>query len=400
MSPRPRATSPSPSSDAPETDAPTHPAAGAQVGSRTDAPTDHPTGATKPAPRHAGSTVAAPEPGRAMPRPTRDLLALRGMGTAELKELLARSRAMIPAAMGRTDLSHILKGRAVGLLFFEDSTRTRLSFTMAAQRLGATTLDLASGGSSVSKGETLIDTALNVEAIGAAALVVRAKQSGAAHQIAQPAKIPVLNGGDGKHEHPTQALLDALTIAESLGRSAAFDLTGLSIAIVGDVISSRVARSNIAALSALGAQVIVVGPPTLAPKSMSTLGCKVEHDLDNVLPTVDAVMMLRVQFERHGGEGSSGASGGASHAAAPAKPPITPSSIVSVRAYREGYALTSARAAMLKPHAVVLHPGPINRGIEMDQDVADGPRSAVLRQVTHGVAVRMASLCWCLGIPA
>ncbi|MBX3360205.1 MAG: aspartate carbamoyltransferase [Phycisphaeraceae bacterium] len=397
MSPRPRVPSPSPSSDAPETDAPTSPALGAEVASRTDAPTDHPTGATKPGPRHAGPTVAAPEPVRAMARPTRDLLALRGMGTAELKELLARSRAMIPAAMGRTDLSHILKGRAVGLLFFEDSTRTRLSFTMAAQRLGATTLDLASGGSSVSKGETLIDTALNVEAIGAAALVVRAKQSGAAHQIAQPAKIPVLNGGDGKHEHPTQALLDALTIAESLGRSAAFDLTGLSIAIVGDVISSRVARSNIAALSALGAQVIVVGPPTLAPKSMSTLGCKVEHDFDNVLPTVDAVMMLRVQFERHGGEG--GAGGGAPGHGAGATP-VKPSSIVSVRAYRDGYALTSARAAMLKPHAVVLHPGPINRGLEMDQDVADGPRSAVLRQVTHGVAVRMASLCWCLGIPA
>lgn len=388
--------SPSPSSDAPETDAPTNPNPGAQGGSRTDAPTDHPTGATKPGPRHAGTTIAAPEPGRALARPTRDLLALRGMGTAELKELLSRSRAMIPAAMGRSDLSHMLKGRAVGLLFFEDSTRTRLSFTMAAQRLGATTLDLASGGSSVSKGETLIDTALNVEAIGAAALVVRAKQSGAAHQIAQPAKIPVLNGGDGKHEHPTQALLDALTIAESLGRSAAFDLTGLSIAIVGDVISSRVARSNIAALSALGAQVIVVGPPTLAPKSMSTLGCKVEHDFDNVLPTVDAVMMLRVQFERHGGEG--GAGGTAGHGAGAA--PVKPSSIVSVRAYRDGYALTSARAAMLKPHAVVLHPGPINRGLEMDQDVADGPRSAVLRQVTHGVAVRMASLCWCLGIPA
>lgn len=396
MSPRSRAPSPSPT-DAPPTDAPTgvDAPAGALPRQETDAPTDHPVAAAKAA--TAGPRVTAPDPARQLAKTTRDLLALRGMGTAELKELLSRSRALIPAAMGRTDMTHVLKGRAVGLLFFEDSTRTRLSFTMAAQRLGATTLDLASGGSSVSKGETLIDTALNVEAIGAAALVVRAKQSGAAHQIAQPAKVPVLNGGDGKHEHPTQALLDALTIAESLGRSAAFDLTGLSIAIVGDVISSRVARSNIAALSALGAQVIVVGPPTLAPKSMSTLGCKVEHDLDNVLPTVDAVMMLRVQFERHGGEGSSGASGGAAaHGAAPVKP----SSIVSVRAYRDGYALTSARAAMLKPHAVVLHPGPINRGIEMDQDVADGPRSAVLRQVTHGVAVRMASLCWCLGIPA
>jgi aspartate carbamoyltransferase catalytic subunit len=320
-----------------------------------------------------------------IPRPSRDLLALRGMGSAELRELLGRSRAMIPAAMGRADLSHVLRGRSIGLLFFEDSTRTRLSFTMAAQRLGATTLDLASGGSSVSKGETLIDTALNVEAIGASALVVRAKQSGAAHQIAQPAKIPVLNGGDGRHEHPTQGLLDALTIAESLGRSAAFDLTGLSIAIVGDVVSSRVARSNIAALGALGAQVIVVGPPTLAPSTMATLGCRVAHDLDEVLPTVDAVMMLRVQFERH--EEAAGAK-------------AKPSSIISVRSYREGYALTSARAAMLKPHAVVLHPGPINRGLEMDQDVADGPRSAVLRQVTHGVAVRMASLCWCLSVSA
>ena len=325
---------------------------------------------------------------QSIPRPSRDLLALRGMGAAELRDLLGRSRAMVPAAMGRTDMSHLLRGRAVGLLFFEDSTRTRLSFTMAAQRLGATTLDIGAGGSSVSKGETLIDTALNVEAIGASALVVRAKQSGAAHQIAQPARIPVLNGGDGRHEHPTQGLLDALTIAESLGRSAAFDLSGLSIAIVGDVVSSRVARSNIAALTTLGAQVIVVGPPTLAPPAMSTLGCKVEHDLDDVLPTVDAVMMLRVQFERH--TESAPGTGGAQK----------PSSIVSIRAYREGYALTSARAAMLKPHAVVLHPGPINRGLEMDQDVADGPRSAVLRQVTHGVAVRMASLCWCLGIPA
>lgn len=340
-----------------------------------------------------GGSSVGPAGTSSIPRPSRDLLALRGMGAAELRELLSRSRAMIPAAMGRADMSHVLRGRAVGLLFFEDSTRTRLSFTMAAQRLGATTLDLSSGGSSVSKGETLIDTALNVEAIGAAALVVRARQSGAAHQIAQPARIPVLNGGDGRHEHPTQGLLDALTIAESLGRSAAFDLTGLSIAIVGDVISSRVARSNIAALGALGAQVIVVGPPTLAPSSMSTLGCKVEHDLDEVLPTVDAVMMLRVQFERHGGES------GGPPAEAPAGS-IKPASIISVRAYREGYALTSTRAAALKPHAVVLHPGPINRGLEMDQDVADGPRSAVLRQVTHGVAVRMASLCWCMGIPA
>ncbi len=378
MSPRTRDPSP-PRSDAPATDAPP-----------TDSPTDHATGAPKASPVSgqgaASSSVKAPDPTRTVAKSSRDLLALRGMGTAELKELLSRSRAMIPAAMGRADQSHILRGRAIGLLFFEDSTRTRLSFTMAAQRLGATTLDLASGGSSVSKGETLIDTALNVEAIGAAALVVRAKQSGAAHQIAQPAKVPVLNGGDGRHEHPTQALLDALTIAESLGRSAAFDLKGLTIAIVGDVVSSRVARSNIAALTALGAQVVAVGPPTLAPKSMASLGCKVEHNLDQVLPTVDAVMMLRVQFERHGTE-ESGAGPKAS-------------SIVSVRAYRDGYALTSARASMLKPHAVVLHPGPINRGLEMDQDVADGPRSAVLRQVTHGVAVRMASLCWCLGVPA
>lgn len=297
---------------------------------------------------------------------------------------------MIPAALGRADVSHLLRGRAIGLLFFEDSTRTRLSFAMAAQRLGATTLDLSGGGSSVSKGETLIDTALNVEAIGASALVVRAKQSGAAHQISQATKIPVVNGGDGRHEHPTQGLLDALTIAEALGRSAAFDLSGLTVAIVGDVISSRVARSNIAALTTLGAQVIAVGPPTLAPRSLTSLGCRVEHDLDAALPNVDAVMMLRVQFERHGGEGHG----------QPGQAPVKPAAIISVRAYRDGYALTSARAAALKPHAVVLHPGPINRGLEMDQDVADGPRSAVLRQVMHGVAVRMACLCWCLGVNA
>jgi aspartate carbamoyltransferase catalytic subunit len=310
------------------------------------------------------------------------------MSGSELRELLARSKSMIPCAMGRADHSHVLGGRAVGLLFFEDSTRTRLSFTMAAQRLGATTLDLSSGGSSVSKGETLIDTALNVEAIGATSLVVRARQSGVAHQIAQATKSPVLNAGDGKHEHPTQALLDALTLAEGLGRSNAFDLSGIRIAIVGDVISSRVARSNIAALTTLGAEVIAVGPPTLAPRSLAALGCRVEHDFDAVLTEIDAVMMLRVQFERHD-------AGAAAHGAGQAP---KGSSIISVREYREGYALTSARASTLKPHAMVLHPGPINRGLEMDQDVIDGPRSAVLRQVTHGVAVRMASLCWCLGL--
>jgi aspartate carbamoyltransferase catalytic subunit len=220
-------------------------------------------------------------------------------------------------------------------------------------------------------------------------MIVRARQNGAAAMIAGAVACPVINAGDGRHEHPTQGLLDLLTIAEAHGRLGGFDLSGLMVAIVGDVASSRVARSAIAGLTALGARVVCVGPPALAPRSLEALGCAVSNDFDAVLPAADAVMMLRIQFERHGEAAEK----------APALPGAPPRSaaIASVREYRDGYGLTTDRAARLKPGAIVMHPGPINRGLEIDAAVADGPRSVILKQVAHGVAVRMAALGLCIG---
>jgi aspartate carbamoyltransferase catalytic subunit len=225
----------------------------------------------------------------------------------------------------------------------------------------------------VNKGETLVDTARTVEAMGVDALVVRAKQSGAAALIQSAVRVPVINAGDGRHEHPTQGLLDAATIAHSHHR-ADFNLTGLTVAIVGDIVNSRVARSNIAALGTLGATIICVGPPSMAPRSLESLGTRVSHDLDRVLPVADAVMMLRIQFERQG------------------EAPL----LASVRDYRDAFALTRARMARLKPGAIIMHPGPMNRGIEIDADVADGPRSVIFQQVAQGVLVRMAVLEACV----
>lgn len=259
---------------------------------------------------------------------------------------------------------------------------------MAARRLGADVVDLWAVVSSVNKGETLLDSARTVEAMGVDALVVRARGTGAAGHVAREVACPVINAGDGGHEHPTQGLLDAFALAQAHGRLDGFDFSGLRIAIVGDLTSSRVARSNIAALTTLGATVICVGPPALAPQALRVLGCSVAWDLDDVLPTVDAVMALRVQFERHG-EAKPDAPG---HKASPA--------IASIREYREMYALTPARAAAMKPGAVIMHPGPMNRGIEIDSEVADGPRSIVLKQVAAGVVVRMAVLHACLANPS
>jgi aspartate carbamoyltransferase catalytic subunit len=201
--------------------------------------------------------------------------------------------------------------------------------------------------------------------------------------IADAVACPVINAGDGKHEHPTQGLLDAYTIAEAHGRLEDFDLSGLTVAIVGDIASSRVARSAIAGLTTLGAEVVCIGPPALAPASLSSLGCNVSHELDAVLPKADAVMMLRIQFERHG-EGPE----------AKTKPTA---SIPSVREYRELYGMTEERVSRIKGGGVILHPGPMNRGIEIDAAAADGPRSVVLRQVANGVAVRMGVLSLILG---
>lgn len=324
---------------------------------------------------------------------TRDLLGLQGMEREHLVHLLRACRAMarVPGAHARA-----LAGKVVANLFFEDSTRTRLSFTVAAQRLGADVVDLSGHTSSVSKGETLIDTATNIEAMGVSALVVRAKQSGAAALIADHVAIPVLNAGDGKHEHPTQGLLDVYTIAEALGRLDTWDFAGLRVAIVGDIVSSRVARSDIAALTTLGAHVVCVGAPNLAPTSLTSLApagqVEVARELDPLLPTLDAIIMLRIQFERSSSaDGHPGASVQTAQGALPPKA-LSTNVIASVRDYRDQFALTALRAQRLKRGAIVLHPGPINRGIELDAEVADGPSSVILRQVANGVTVRMAML--------
>ena len=295
--------------------------------------------------------------------------------------------------LGLADLSadEIRRGRVVANLFFEDSTRTRLSFTLAAQRLSADVIDLTGAGSSVSKGESTTDTALNVEAMGVDALVVRHRQAGAPALVAEAVRCAVINAGDGKHEHPTQGLLDVYTLAEAHGRLDSLDLSGMTVAIVGDIVSSRVARSNIAALTKLGARVVCVGPPTLAPRSLEALGCEIQHDLDAVLvrPDLAAINMLRIQFERHADSGPKVAGVPSASRASPSFP--------SIREYVQGYGLTVARAGRLPEGAVVMHPGPMNRGIEIEGAVADGARSVILRQVANGLAVRMAALYLCVG---
>lgn len=319
----------------------------------------------------------------------RHLLGLQGLKAAELRHVLMTARSFADVSNRSVKKVPALRGKVVANLFFEDSTRTRLSFTLAAQRLSADVIDLTASTSSVNKGETIVDTAMNILSMGVDAFVVRHKASGAAALIASAVgnQCAVVNAGDGRHEHPTQGLLDIYTLAEAHGRIETFDMTGLRIAIVGDIVSSRVARSNIAGLTALGAEVIAVGPPTLAPRGITSLGCTVEHDLEKVLPTVDAVNMLRIQFERHGGDAKAG--GKEAGFASPAFP--------SIREYTQLFGLTAERAKLLKKGAVVMHPGPINRGIEMAGAVADGTSSVILRQVSNGLAVRMAALYLCVG---
>jgi aspartate carbamoyltransferase catalytic subunit len=270
------------------------------------------------------------------------------------KEVSTRSVKKVPA----------LRGRVVVNCFFEDSTRTRMSFTLAAQRLSADVLDFAGKGSSVSKGETLIDTARTIEAMGIDVLVVRHSAAGAAELLARAMKCSVVNAGDGAHEHPTQGLLDIYTIRERFGRIA-----GLKVAIVGDIANSRVARSNLWALTKLGAEVILVGPPTLLPRAFEQLGARVVHNLDEVIGEVDVVNMLRVQFER-----------------------IKSSQFPSVREFTKLFGLTWDRFQRCRKDVFVMHPGPMNRGIEISSDIADGVQSGILTQVTNGLAVRMAVL--------
>jgi aspartate carbamoyltransferase catalytic subunit len=269
-----------------------------------------------------------------------------------------------------------LRGRTVVNLFFEDSTRTRISFEAAAKRLSADVINFSAKGSSVAKGESLKDTALTLEAMGADAVVIRHGASGAAHRLAGWVQGSVVNAGDGTHEHPTQALLDAFTIRRRLkgGSTRGAALDGIRVTIVGDVLHSRVARSNVLLLSTLGAEVTVAAPPTLLPLAVDTWPCAVSYDLDGELPKSDVIMMLRVQQER-----------------------MTAAYFPSVREYSRRYGLDAARMGRLPAHAIVMHPGPMNRGVEIAADVADSPRSTIVEQVANGVTTRMAVLYLLLG---
>ena len=262
-----------------------------------------------------------------------------------------------------------LRGRTVVNLFFEDSTRTRTSFELAAKRLSADVINFSAKGSSVSKGETLKDTALTLEAMGSDAVVIRHSWSGAPVNLARWVKGSVINAGDGTHEHPTQALLDAFTMRQRHGR-----IEGLRVTIVGDVLHSRVARSNVLLLSTLGADVTLVAPPTLLPVGVESWPCETSYDLDALLPKSDVVMMLRVQRERMGAA-------------------YFPSS----REYSRRYGLDVDRATQLQEHTIVMHPGPMVRGMEIAPEVADGVRSTITEQVANGVSVRMAVLYLLLG---
>jgi aspartate carbamoyltransferase catalytic subunit len=268
-----------------------------------------------------------------------------------------------------------LRGRTVVNLFFEDSTRTRISFEAAAKRLSADVINFSAKGSSVSKGESLKDTALTLEAMGADAVVIRHGASGAPHRLAHSGwtRGAVVNAGDGTHEHPTQALLDAFTMRAHL-RDGRGGLDGLRVTITGDVLHSRVARSNVLLLATLGAHVTLVAPPTLIPRGVETWPCEVSYSLDQPLPKSDVVMMLRVQSER-----------------------MNAAFFPSAREYSRRYGLDARRFALLPDHAIVMHPGPMNRGMEITAEVADDPRSVIVEQVTNGVSVRMAVLYLLLG---
>ncbi len=279
----------------------------------------------------------------------------------ELRSLADRPIKKLPA----------LRGRTVVNLFFEDSTRTRISFEAAAKRLSADVINFSAKGSSLSKGESLKDTALTLEAMGADAVVIRHWASGAPHLLANAgwSRSSVINAGDGTHEHPTQALLDAFTMWRHLG-----NLDGRRVAIVGDVLHSRVARSNALLLKTLGAEVTLIAPPTLLPVGVDGWDVETSYDIDSVLPKADAVMMLRVQRER-----------------------MNAAFFPTQREYSRRYGLDGRRMAMLQDHTLVMHPGPMIRGMEITADVADSKRSVIVEQVTNGVAVRMAVLYLLLG---
>jgi len=304
-----------------------------------------------------------------MPWTRRHLLTLEDLSLDEIhqihataaafKKILGRSVKKVPA----------LRGKTIVNLFLEPSTRTRISFEMAAKRLSADVISFDAASSSTTKGETLRDTAQNIQALNADMIVLRHAASGSPLYLSRVLDIPVVNAGDGAHEHPTQGLLDTFTMQEHFGT-----LQGRKVVILGDILFSRVARSNIHALTKLGAAVTLVGPSTLVPDWFTDLGVKVSHDLKSALADAEVVMLLRIQHERQA----------SSH-------------FPSLGEYTSMFGLNQTRAAWLNPKAIIMHPGPINRGVEIDSELADGPRSVILEQVTNGIAVRMAVLYLCSG---
>ena len=299
----------------------------------------------------------------------KDLTGLDELDEDEIAFLLDTARAF--KGVGKRSLKKVpaLRGKTLVNFFVEPSTRTRTSFEIAAMRLSADVVNISATASSLQKGETLKDTALNLQALQADIIVLRHSSPGSSRFLAERLESSIINAGDGAHEHPTQGLLDIFTIREKFGR-----IEGLNVAIVGDILFSRVARSNIFGLLKLGAKVTLVGPSTLVPKSFEKLGVRVIHRIDDVLAEADVVNLLRIQHERQRKEYFPG-----------------------LGEYVALFGLTKARAAKLKPSCLIMHPGPINRGIEIDSDVADGAQSVILEQVTNGIAVRMAVLYSCAG---
>jgi aspartate carbamoyltransferase catalytic subunit len=303
------------------------------------------------------------------------LLSAADLTKAEALDLLSTAKELAVITDGPNKKLPTLRGKTVVNLFFEDSTRTRISFETAAKRLSADVINFSAKGSSVSKGESLKDTAQTLQAMGADAVVIRHGSSGAAKRLAdtQWIQAAIINAGDGTHEHPTQALLDAFTIKQHL-RSDKEDLAGVKVLIVGDILHSRVARSNVILLTKLGAQVTLVAPPTLLPVGVNEWPVKISYDLDSEIENCDVVMMLRIQLER-----------------------MADSFFPTEREYSRRYGLNSARLARLSKNAIVMHPGPMNRGLEISAESADDLKSVIIDQVKNGVAVRMAVLYELLG---
>jgi aspartate carbamoyltransferase catalytic subunit len=295
---------------------------------------------------------------------SKHLLGLRDTSSTEILEILDTALLMKVVITSNNKKTPHLQGRSIMTIFYENSTRTRLSFELACKYMSGTASNMSASTSSVAKGESLIDTARTIDVMGTDVMILRHPMSGAPHLMAKNVKAAVINAGDGTNEHPTQALLDMFTMREKLG-----DLKGLRVAIVGDARHSRVARSNVFGLTRMGASVVVAGPPTLLPPEMESLGCDVTDRVDDAVRGADVIMGLRIQLERQ-------------------KKGLFP----SVREYHKYFGLTEERIALARKGALIMHPGPVNRGVEISTEVADSPESVIDEQVTNGVAIRMALL--------